>query len=157
RALEELAARKKAPALEISLILERGRQTHLTNADLQRVWTLASGRRDSDLAWRVASVLEARQSLVPQVRHAWQISGERRSQYPFLPPSPKAVERCLTGFKRAEARLAHAIFVVGKELPELLAILDKGAHAGRMPVPKPDSIEARIDQVLSGLSWLGPA
>jgi hypothetical protein len=125
--LERLAEAKAAPALECRLILKRAALTHLTNSDLNRLWHLANQRREGDLAWRVASVLQARGALTPSVRHAWEISGERRSSYEFIPPSKPAVERLLKGFAPRGARLAFASIHVGPVLPELLALLDEGA------------------------------
>ncbi len=152
--LERLAEAKAAPALECRLILKRAQLTHLTNADLNRFWQLANARKDADLAWRVASVLHARHALMPGVRHAWEISGEKRSSYEFVPPSKQAVERCLKGFQPRAARLAFACLHVGPVLPELLAILDEGAKVIRQSGSPADSIEASADKLLSGLSWL---
>lgn len=152
--LERLAEAKAAPALECRLILKRAQLTHLSNNDLNRLWQLANARKESDLAWRVATVLHARQALAPSVRHAWEISGERRSSYEFVPPSKQAVDRCLKGFDANSARLAVACMHVGPVLPELLAILDDGAKVMRASGAPSDSIEGAVDRMLAGLSWL---
>jgi hypothetical protein len=152
--LERLAEAKGAPALESRLILRRAQLTHLTNADLNRLWQLANLRKDPDLAWRIATVLHARRALAPGVRHAWEISGEKRSHYEFVPPSKQAVERCVKGFSPRAARLAFASLRVGPVLPELLAILDEGAKSVRPSAHPADSVEAAADRLLAGLSWL---
>lgn len=152
--LERLAEAKGAPALECRLLLKRAELTHLTNSDINRLWQLANQRKDADLAWRVATVLHARRALTPSVRHAWEISGEKRTQYEFVPPSRQAVERCVRGLSPKAARLAFACLHVGPVLPELLAILDEGAKVMRPSGNPADSIEAAADKLLSSLSWL---
>lgn len=156
-ALQALAAAKAAPALESRLILKRAQHAHLTNADLNRLWQLANERREPDLAWRVATVLQARQALAASVRAAWEISGEKRAHYAFQNPPKIVVDRCLKGFPPRAARLAYASLHVGPMLPELLALLDPGATVTRA-VPAPlDSVEARVDKALATLAWLqGP-
>ncbi len=152
--LERLAEAKAAPALECRLILKRAEITHLTNVDLDRLWTLAAARKEPDLSWRVATVLHARRSLMPSVRHAWEISGEKRSLYEFVPPSKQAVERCLKGFSPKAARLAFALVHIGPVLPELLALIDEGAKPMRVSGHPTDSVESSAEKLLSGLSWL---
>lgn len=152
--LQKLAEQKAAPALESRIILKRAQVTHLTNDDLARLWDLANLRRETDLAWRVATCLHARQRLVPSVKASWEISGEKRKEYSFIPPSKEAVERVLKDFSPRVRRLAYATLHVGPVLPELLAILDPGASVSRIAAPKADSIEAKVEKMLGELSWL---
>ena len=152
--LERLAEAKNAPALEARLVQRRAELTHLTNDDLDRLWQLANQRQDSDCAWRIASVLHARRALMPGIRHAWEISGEKRASYDFVPPSKAAVERCLLGIPARAARLAYASMHIGPVLPELLAILDNGAKTERLKGHPPDSVEGRVERLLANLSWL---
>lgn len=155
--LQELIATKNAPALEAKVILKRAAQSHLTNADLSRLWHLANARKDADLAWRVATVLHSRQALASSVRHAWEISGEKRAHYPLQTLSQTVLERCLRGLPQQAARLGHAVAHIGPLLPELLAILDPGASIARVAAPPADSVEANVEKALAAVPWLGAA
>lgn len=152
--LAELAAAKAAPALEARVILKRAQATHLTNVDLSRLWTIANTRTDTDLAWRVATVLHARKALAANVRHSWDISGEKRTSYSLQVPEKAILERCLKDFPARAARLAYALAHVGPLLPELLAILDPGSSVARSVSPPADSVEAKVEKALAQLSWL---
>jgi len=152
--LQMMAEAKQAPALASRLLLRRAQQTHLTNADVNRIWQFANERQDPDLAWRAATVLQARQGLAANVRHAWEISGEKRAEYGFFAARRVMLEHCLAGFSPAAARLAHACVQVGGLLPELLAILDPGATTMRHAASPPASIEAKVDKALQDMDWL---
>lgn len=152
--LERVAQAKSLPALESKILLARAASSHLTNADLSRLWRLANERRDGDLAWRVATVLMSRKALVGSVRHAWEISGEKRTHYPFATIDRQAIDLCLKGLAPDAARLAHAVLIVGGALPELLAILDAGSSSARLKAPPADSVEAKVERALAGLVWL---
>lgn len=154
-ALQTLVRDKRDPELEYRLILKRATHTHLTNADLNRLWHLANASKDADLAWRIATILNARLVLLPQVRAAWEISGEKRSQYTMLQPPREYVEILLNGFEPQSKRLAFACLTVGWALPDLLAIMDEGARTQRRPATAPDSVERRVDEALAAISWLG--
>ena len=154
--LSEVAAAKKTYGTAVALIIKSGELAHLVRADLDRLWQLAVLGTDSDLAWRVATVVHGRGALVPVVRHAWEISGERRSHYPFQAMPPAVVDVCLEGLSAVGARLAHACLKVGGALPELLALFDTGARAVKPAPLPPDSPEARAERALGGLPWLTP-
>lgn len=154
RALEAVADVKGAPVLEARLILCRAHLSHLTNQDLARLWHLATVRDDADLAWRIATVLQARGALSPKVRHAWEISGENRKQYPFQVPPKNVVEKCLRGLPPKAARLAFASLHLGAALPALLAALDPGSASAKIPQATQGSVEAQVDHALQEISWL---
>jgi hypothetical protein len=154
-ALQRVIRDKKEPALEHRLILKRAAHSHLTNADLNRLWQLANLRKESDLAWRIATILHARMVLVAQVRAAWEISGEKRTQYSLLQPPRAAVDHLLFGLEPKMSRLCFASLQVGWALPELLYLLDKGATVARGNAPAEDSIESKVDTALARLDWLG--
>lgn len=152
--LKEHVREKKDPALEARLIEKRASWSHLTNADLERMWQLAGMRRDFDLSWRVATLLHARLVLAPQVRHAWEISGEKRSSYPLQQVPYKMVEAVLKGMEKKGARLCHALLRVGSRLPELLFLLDRGASATSHKVHAPDTALWQVEKALDQLGYL---
>ena len=156
RVLRGVAERLKEPVIAKRLLLKGAAASHLTNVDLNHVWQLGLTLNDHDLAWRAATVLNARQALVPAVRHAWEFSGEKRAEYGFFVPTKKQVQACLVGMSSPAARLANACLMVGGALPELLSLLDPGATVTRVSAAPHDSIEARVDQALSKLDWLLP-
>ena len=152
--MQALSEAKQAPALASRYLLRRAQQTHLINADLNRIWQLANERQEPDLAWRAATVLQARGGLCTTVRHAWDISGEKRAQYGFTVPSRAMLDLCLAGMTPAAARLAHACVQVGGILPELLAILDPGAVPIRSLAHPAASVEAQVDKALLDIDWI---
>lgn len=154
-ALQKTVRDKQDPGLEQRLILKRAAHAHLTNFDLNRLWQLANNRKDNDLAWRVATVLHARMALIPQVRAAWEISGEKRTQYPFLKPGKDIAPLLLAGLEPKMARLCFASQQAGWALPELLYLLDDGAQIVRGPTAASDSMESRVDEALNQITWLG--
>lgn len=156
-ALQDLVREKRDPELEYRLILKRAAHSHLTNADLARLWHLANTFQDADLAWRIATIVHARLALLPQIRAAWEISGEKRTQYSMYNPPRQAVEILLSGFEPQMKRLCFACLTVGWALPDLLAIIDDGARVQRTAAAAADSVERRVDDALAAISWLGSA
>jgi hypothetical protein len=152
--LEQIAGERKAFTLETELLLARTRATHLTNDDISRVWELANAKSCGDLAWRSATVLCARQSLKPAVRHSWDISGEKRGSYSMIPIERPVADLCMKGFSRAGMRLCYAILQVGPLLPELLSYLDPTSKLHKRPAAVSGSGEAEVDKLLYGLNWL---
>ncbi len=154
RSLEGVAAQKGAHTLAFRLVLKQAAQAHLTNSDLDKLWTLANEKKDSDLAWRIATVSNARKSLAAPVRHAWEISGEKRTRYEYQTPDKGMIEQCLRGFNSRASRLAYASLHIGQALPELLALLDPGVATVRIAAPPSDSVEAQVDKALGAVPWL---
>ncbi len=155
--LQRLMAERGHAALESKIILKRAASAHLTNSDLDRLWHLACARQEHDLAWRVATVLKSRLALTPSVRHGWEISGEKRSQYPFVTDVAKnksIVDALLKDFQPKAARLCYACLHVGPVLPELLAILEPRASASRPVAAPEDSVEAQTEKLLDSIKWL---
>ena len=154
--LRVVVRERKARDLEIRLVLKSAETTHLRNQDLGTLWQLASERVDSDLAWRVASIALARGALVPNVRHAWDISGEKRSHYPFQKMTLEDLRPCFDGMTPVAQRMVMACLQIGNALPELLAILDGGARSSKIVAPANGSVEAEVETALRGLDWLKP-
>src|SRR5690606_26491839 len=144
-------------ALESKVILKRAASAHLTNGDLDRLWHLACQRQEHDLAWRIATILKARLTLTPAVRHGCEISGEKRSHYPFVTATGAAKfvrESIIKDFDPRAARLCYACVHVGYALPELLAILDPRAAALKSVAAPEDSVQGQTEKLLNQVKWL---
>jgi hypothetical protein len=152
--LQKLAGEKKAYGLEVELILSRARATHLVNEDLNRIWQLGCAHSHNDLAWRAATVLNARGALKSSVKHAWDISGEKRQSYPLQKIPRPIADLCIKGFSREGMRLCFAVLEVGPLLPELLAMLDPNVRTSRPVAPVAGSSEAAVERALNGMGWV---
>ncbi len=154
--LQRVAREKKAKDLEILLVLKHAASTHLRNDDLDLIFRLANEKGDGDLAWRTATILHARGVLHPAARHAWDISGEKRSAYPFQAVPLPQLKTLIDDLDPMCQRLVMATAHVGGSLPELLSILDSGAKSARVSTPPAGSIEAEVEKALGELKWLKP-
>jgi hypothetical protein len=154
RSLQSSAEGVRNLGLARTLLLKRAAQSHLTNDDINRIWQFALTGNEHDLAWRAATVLHARQALNSSVRHAWEFSGEKRSEYGLFAPSRAQIQACMTGFSTPVVRLVNACLTVGSALPELLSMLDQGASVTKAAAAPHDSLEARIDSGIAKLEWL---
>ena len=153
--LREWTIAKGYHQLEARLIERSGRNRHFTNGELGRLWTLAQKVQRHDLAWRIASVAAARDCLSAGARHAWAISGEKRTTYPMLAFSDQVASACMEGLSKEGRKLAQATMVIGPLLPELIHWLDSSTSLSKVPYPSHDSIEATTDQFLNKLDWIG--
>lgn len=155
--MERLARQKKAPDVQRLAILKKAAVAGLTNTDLDAIWHSANATQSDDLAWRVATILSTRQSLAPSVRHALDISGEKRGFCLFLAPTMDAMEvAVLAGLAPREARFARAILRTGPRLPSLLSLFDSRARLLKGVSSPTGSIEANVEGALKGLKWLPP-
>lgn len=152
--LLQLCRDKKALDMELRVLNKRAMASHFTNAQLNRVWQLATLSGNHDLAWRTASVINARGCLHPSVRHPWEISGEKRAAYPINALNKKIVAACVRGLPHAAQKIAFALINVGGQLPELLACLDRGASVARAAAYPADSLERKADDAINRLGWL---
>ena len=147
--------KKKDAALEIAIIWRRANLSHFRNQDLNRLWCIARERKLYDLAWRSATILNARQSLQPLVRNAWRISGEKRARYPLQTIDDRTLELAATGLPEHERKFLVAFFKIGAVIPSLFARLDNKAKTYRAPLPK-DSNLREVEQFLRATVWLTP-
>jgi hypothetical protein len=147
---------KKTTDVELKVLIKRAFSSHFTNAQLNRVWQIAGLNSNHDLAWRTASVINARGYLHASVRHPWEISGEKRSTYPLNKINKKAVAICTRGLPHAAQKIAWALVHIGHLLPELLSCLDRGSSTSRVTGYPNDSIERKADDTLNALGWLPP-
>lgn len=119
-ALQKTAQKVQSTDLEIRLIKHKAQMTSLSNQDLNDLWRLYVKVKNYDLAWRVCSILNSRQSLVSSAAQAWKFSGENRQLYQLFSLSKTDVNRCLSGFDENEKKLCRAIVQIGSALPVLL-------------------------------------
>lgn len=66
------------PLLTLRCLRYFSSHTSLRNSDLSALIVISAGKGGSDLAWRAATILKARRSLVSEVENAWEFSGESR-------------------------------------------------------------------------------
>lgn len=149
-----LCREKKALDMELRVLGKRASASHFTNAQLNRVWQIATTVGNHDLAWRVASVINARGYLHASVRHPWEISGEKRAAYPVNPVNKKVVAACTRDLPHAAQKIAWALVQVGGLLPDLLSCLDRGSSTARVTSFPVDSLDRKADDALNRLGWL---
>jgi hypothetical protein len=145
---------RNAPALEYQILLRRGALTHLTNQDLHKIWRLSIENQTPDLSWRSATILKYRGALVKQVEYAWNISGEKRSVYPIMLPTPSMAMAVLKDFTPAAHRFIQALITVGPQLPELLGILDPESRTSKPKQYAALSPEYKTLTHLTKIPWL---
>ena len=146
----------RAPELELDVIWRKANLAHLHNRDLNRTWALALKLGRTDLAWRTATVINARRVLHPRVCGVWQASGEKRSTYPLLWKN-EAVKFCTVGFAADEQKFLTAFFAVAAMIPALFARLDPGARSYRRPKVRDDAPQQKITTFLNTIPQLAPS
>ena len=151
--LETAVRGRRAPALELDIIWRKANLAHLHNRDLDRVWALAVKLSRFDLAWRTATLLNARQVLHPRVRGIWQASGEKRATYPLL-WKEGMVNACTIGFSVTEQKFLRAFFSIAAMIPALFARLDPQARSYRRQVTRDDEPRQQIDKFLNDIPQL---
>ena len=151
--LETAVRRRRAPALELDIIWRKANLAHLHNRDLDRIWALAIKLNRIDLAWRTATLLNARQALHTRVRGVWQASGEKRATYPLL-WKDEMVKACTVGFSASEQKFLCAFFSIAALIPALFARLDPQARSYRRKVTRADEPRQQIDKFLNDIPAL---
>ncbi len=151
--LETAVRKQQAPALELDIIWRKANLAHLHNRDLDRIWTLALKLDRIDLAWRTATLLNARRALHPRVQGVWQASGEKRATYPLL-WQDKMLETCTAGFSITEQKFLHAFFNVAAMIPALFARLDPQARSYRRKLTRDDRPRQQIERFLNNIPQL---
>ena len=154
--LESTVRQRQERTLELDIIWRKANLAHLQNRDLDRIWALALKLGWVDLAWRTATVLNARQVLHPRVRGVWQASGEKRSAYPLL-WQDDIVQYCAAGFSSDEQKFLTAFFSIGAMIPALFARLDPRARSYRRPIRRADNPQQRIEVFLNSITQLAPS
>lgn len=154
--LEASMRAQRATVLELDIIWRKANLAHLHNRDLDRMWALAIKLGWVDLAWRIATVLNARQALHPRVRGVWQASGEKRSTYPLL-WKEEAVKFCTVGFAVDEQKFLAAFFNIAAMIPALFARLDPRARRYRRPKGRGNDPRQQINTFLNAIPQLAPS
>ena len=154
--LEAAMRSQQATALELDIIWRKANLAHLQNRDLDRIWALALKLGWVDLAWRTATVLNARQALHSRVRGVWQASGEKRSTYPLL-WKEEAVKFCTAGLRADEQKFLTAFFSIAAMIPALFARLDPRARRYRRPARRDDKQRQQIETFLDAIPQLAPS
>ena len=114
-----------------------------TNDELVNLWYLAVRHTSPDLAWRTASVLAAREALPPEIKPAWEISGERRAAYTPIMITAKEIECALSQLSAACQMMGPALCTLGTKLNEYLLINGDVSRATASLVGTP-AIEQKI-------------
>lgn len=152
--LEKLVAQRQDRNLERQIIWQKANFAYWQNRDLGRFWQLTA-QQLPDLAWRTASVLNARQALPATARKAWQISGEKRSAYPLSPVTETTIKVCVVGFSVEEQKFLRAFTEIALLIPTLFARLDRRVKIFRRRRPRQqDDQRAQIDRHLDDIPWL---
>ena len=154
--LETAMREQNSTALELNIIWRKANLAHLQNCDLDRIWALAIKLSWVDLAWRAATILNARQALHPRVRGVWQASGEKRSTYPLL-WKEEMVKFCTAGFAADEQKFLTAFFSIAAMIPSLFARLDPQARKYRRPAVRDDKQRQQIETFLNAIPQLAPS
>ncbi len=154
--LETMARERQQWSLELFVQGRRAAIFHHTNQSLNRVWELGFFLKKTDLSWRAATLIQARQVLSADVETHWSICGEKRRDFPILLLKDnhlKSIFECFEGYER---RLVESLVSIGPLVPELLAGLNE--HLVPLKKGKPlTNHEAAVQDSLDKMSWLIPA
>ena len=154
--LEKLVADRQDDNLERQIIWRKANFACWQNRDLGRFWQLTA-QRLPDLAWRTASVLNARQALPATIRKAWQISGEKRSSYPLSPVTTTTINSCVIGFSDDEQKFLNSFIEIAMLIPALFARLDRRVKVFKRRRRNRQQSAQQIDQHLDDIPWLNNA
>lgn len=139
----EVATDKKVTSLILSTIDCIAKHFSIRNKDLTCLWSVACHYKQFDLAWRIATVLNARQALNERIFYSWSVSGENRSTYSVQAIGRDASELVSKQFSDDHARIFNALLRVGHKIPSL-AVSILGGKITAAKTPGKDSLEGRI-------------
>ncbi len=116
--------------LQVSLLLKKANDYHLTNSEFGQLYELSCAAKDDDLAWRCLTILESRKALKTEHQQAWKISGEKRQlgqvQFQYWDHKKYLFDICTAGLEPDQKKFVIAFFHLHKNLGELLAFA--GSH-----------------------------
>lgn len=144
----------KTHALVADLLGHRSRGFSWSNRDLRSLWKAACGSESWDLAWRCGTVLAARGALPEAAERAWEVSGERRSEYGYQTVDRSVADRVSEDFPEGVREAVRGLAIVGPALPELLGLLDRRMSLRRAPGLEKASQEGRLESLLIYDSWI---
>ncbi len=124
----------------------------LSNDFLDRLWTLANHQHQYDLAWRVASVVSARQALDSSIMKAWEISGEKRSSYSANQFGSAEFETAMFGLSDKGKRFIRSLALLGGPLSQLTFLVRKSDVTSN-PCIRPFSAIEKV--ILNNISTSG--
>lgn len=151
--LETIARERQQWGLELFILDRKAAIFHHTNQSLQRLWQLGAQLKRSDLCWRTATLLKARQVMNPDLDRHWGISGEKRRDFPIQDLNESHVKRIVQSFEGYERKLIESLLTVGPLVPDLLA----GLHQHLVPLKKSKDqsvAEEQAESALDKASWL---
>ena len=151
--LEDLVRQREDWSLEVTLIQKIATATHYTNHQLARLWQLFRQLKNSDAAWRVATLAHSRRILNPEVERAWALTGERRLEQSLRPVFANVLEKLLTDYTADQQKLLRALLAVGPLIPELLSFLGRQMKSMKRPVAE-TQLERDCERLLDKLDWL---
>ncbi|MFW7380331.1 MAG: tetratricopeptide repeat protein [Oligoflexus sp.] len=154
--LQVMVQKREDWHLEVTLLHRLARGTHYRNQDLSRLWELGRYLKQNDLAWRVASVVQARQVLHPDISRVWSLTAERRLDRPFQSLTSKFFDLLLVDFTGDQRKFMDTMLQVGPLLPELMATLSRDLKPMKRPLAKSDW-EREFDRFSQRTDWLAPA
>ncbi len=139
--------------LSLSIICKLGESIWYRNSDLSKIWSIATERGMTDLAWRVASVAKFRGCLSTHILSNWNISGENRSYYSFPTIQKKQVECCYFDMTADEKRMCQSLLNLDGKLRDLLPEIDLSLTEFKW---KPESTrDKRVTENLLATGWFG--
>ena len=111
--------------------------------------------RQTDLGWRIITVLRSRAEVLPLIEQLWQVSGENRKIYHMIPFGVADLARVLTTRMNSSSwKVFCALLTMGYRIPELIAHASYRHESSRWRSPEKNTLEARILSGLSEYSWL---
>lgn len=149
--LAEQAWQKGNHTAFIGLAARRASLAQYCNPVLAKLWHAAAHQGDHDLAWRVASVLSAREALSSKIRYSWEISGERRSVYSPTALTNIDIELALADFSKNSRRVLHGIFLLGGRISELVENTKGSSLRSRPATLGSNATEVAISKVFMKL------
>lgn len=112
----------------LTMLARTGLKRAFTNRQLTQMWNLAVQSEHPDTAWRIATLLMARDVLPESIKTAWDISGENRSIYQPLSLTEQDVEIASTELSTNTKKLIQALVKLGTKINELITISDPNNH-----------------------------
>lgn len=151
--LQNLVRQREDWQLELDLIQRLAYRNHYRNQDLNRLWQLSRQLNQFDLAWRVASVVQARQVLHPDIARLWGLTADRRQDRNLKAVSDQGWDVLLGDMKEDHRKFLKAVIAVGPLLPELLAVVSKFIKTQKRPLMK-SNLEKEFERVVQRMPWL---
>lgn len=109
--IQKTAVSKGAASLASEALARLSRHFYLRNSDYISLWEMAKRADQVDAMWRVATVLQSRKSLNPQLYNSWSVSGEKRKVYPVFDLNRNAIN--LLAGSTSEIKIFDSLLHIG--------------------------------------------